>query len=810
MNQTRQGRRRAACSKTLFSFSISCLTAAVLLGLGATPAQAQSTAISISIPAQPLSQALLELANRYSLDLAYSPEIVKGLYAPAVSGSLTADQALGQLLANTNIRYQRRGKNVSLTALAPNADSQVTQLAPLTVVASSNGLTPTYAGGQIATGSRVGMLGNKDFMETPFSTKAYTREAIENTQSGNLLRVISDSDPSVSTTGSDYDLSNYASVHIRGFNTAGLEDLGINGLYGLASYGNRSLGDFSERVEIFKGPSALLNGMMPSGSVAGTVNTVTKRATDEDLNRVGIGYESASIYSGKVDFGRRFGADKEWGVRINATKRKGETAVKDKKLDNEAVGLGLDYRGTNLRVGFDWIHNEENTDGVSAQITSRLAAVPAPPTHDKLIAGEPWSVYNTRGDLFMLKGEYDLSDDTTIWASVGRNDREMTANVMNWRLLNTDGDFARDSVLVWNSKFENIAADIGAQTKFVTGPISHQLSFNANASERTVYQARANYPVAGLPSGNIYDPTYVSKPNVNYSPDIPKSNENTLQSLGIADTLSMLDDRLQLTVGVRQQRVKQKTFDAVTGQVKGDVYDERATTPAFAALFKLTDQVSVYGNYIEGLSAGAQAPATAVNAGQMFAPYKSKQKEIGLKFDAGSVASTLAVFEITRPSAITNADNVYSFDGEQRNRGIEWEVFGEPVKGLRLIGGLSWKQAKLTQTQGGLYDGYDAPEVPRFEAKLGVAYDVPQINGLTLTANAIHTGKQYLDQANSQSIPSWRRYDLGFAYATKIASTPVTFRGTVYNVANSHYWYGALWRGVSQPRTFNLSASFEF
>ena len=778
--------------------------------MGATPAQAQSAAISISIPAQPLSQALLELANRYSLDLAYSPEIVKGLYAPALSGSLTADQALGQLLANTNIRYQRRGKNVSLTALAPNADSQVPQLAPLTVVGSSNGLTPTYAGGQIATGSRVGMLGNKDFMETPFSTKAYTREAIESTQSGNLLRVISDSDPSVSTTGSDYDLSNYASVHIRGFNTAGLEDLGINGLYGLASYGNRSLGDFSERVEIFKGPSALLNGMMPSGSVAGTVNTVTKRASDEDLNRVGIGYESDSIYSGKVDFGRRFGADNQWGVRINATKRKGETAVKDKKLDNEAIGLGLDYRSPNLRVGFDWIHNEENTDGVSAQITSRLASVPAPPTHDKLIAGEPWSVYNTRGDLFMLKGEYDLSDDTTIWASVGRNDRKMTANVMNWRLLNTDGDFARDSVLVWNSKFENIAADIGGQTKFVTGPIKHQLSFNANASERTVYQARANYPVAGLPSGNIYDPTYVSKPNVNYSPDIPKSNENTLQSLGVADTLSMLDDRLQLTVGVRQQRVKQKTFDPVTGQVNSGMYDERATTPAFAALFKLTDQVSIYGNYIEGLSAGAQAPATAANAGDMFAPYKSKQKEIGLKFDAGSLATTVALFEITRPSAITNADNVYSFDGEQRNRGIEWEVFGEPVKGLRLIGGLSWKQAKLTQTQGGLYDGYDAPEVPRFEAKLGVAYDVPQINGLTLTANAIHTGKQYLDQANSQSIPSWRRYDLGFAYATKIASTPVTFRGTVYNVANSHYWYGALWRGVSQPRTFNLSASFEF
>ena len=51
--------------------------------MSAAPAHAQSAAISISIPAQPLSQALLELANRYSLDLAYSPEIVKGLLKKA-------------------------------------------------------------------------------------------------------------------------------------------------------------------------------------------------------------------------------------------------------------------------------------------------------------------------------------------------------------------------------------------------------------------------------------------------------------------------------------------------------------------------------------------------------------------------------------------------------------------------------------------------------------------------------------------------------------------------------------------------------
>lgn len=806
-------RLRASRRHAAFSTHLTCLATALLLAFGATsvPAQAQEIPVSIRIPAQPLNQALVELANRFSLELAYSPSIVAGLNAPAVSGSLTADQALEQLLAGTSIRYRRSGRNVSLSSASSPGSGEATLLAPVRVTGSADGLPPAYAGGQIASGSRVGLLGNKSFMDTPFSTKAYTREAIEGTQSGNLLRVISDTDPSVSTTGNDYDLSNYAAVHIRGFNTAGMEDLGINGLYGLASYGNRSLGDFAERVEVFKGPSALLNGMMPNGSVAGTVNTVTKRATDEPINRLGIGYESDSIYSGRVDIGRRFGEDNRWGVRLNAMKRKGDTPIEHKKVDNQAIGLGLDYRGSNLRVGFDWIHNEEHTDGISAQITSRLASIPNPPTHDKLIAGEPWTVYETSGNLFMLKGEYDISDDTTVWASVGRNERKMTANVMNWRLLNLDGDLARDSVLVWNSKFENTAGDVGAQTRFDTGPVSHQVSVNANASKRTVYQARVNQAVSGLDSGNIYDPTYVSRPDVDYSPDMPKSNENTLRSIGIADTLSMFDNRVQLTVGVRRQNVRQKTFDAATGQVRGDPYDESATTPAIAGLVKLTDNFSLYGNYIEGLSAGAQAPATAANAGEIFAPYKSKQKEIGVKYDAGSFATTLAVFEITRPSSMTDpATNIYSFGGEQRNRGIEWEVFGEPVRGLRLIGGLSWKQAKLTKTQGGLYQGNDAPEVPRFEAKLGVAYDVAMVPGLTLTANAVHTGKQFLDQANTQSIPSWRRYDLGFAYATKIASTPVVFRGTVYNVANSHYWYGVLWRGVSQPRTFNLSASIEF
>ena len=85
--------------------------------------------------------------------------------------------------------------------------------------------------------------------------------------------------------------------------------------------------------------------------------------------------------------------------------------------------------------------------------------------------------------------------------------------------------------------------------------------------------------------------------------------------------------------------------------------DEAATTPAAALLVKLTDNVSVYANYIEGLSKGATAPMTAANAGDVFAPYKSKQKEVGLKLDLGDFTHTLSLYQIERPNSYT--DPVY-------------------------------------------------------------------------------------------------------------------------------------------------------
>jgi iron complex outermembrane receptor protein len=309
---------------------------------------------------------------------------------------------------------------------------------------------------------------------------------------------------------------------------------------------------------------------------------------------------------------------------------------------------------------------------------------------------------------------------------------------------------------------------------------------------------------------NIYNPIWGPATSFN-APPISRT-ELRLTSIGVADTLSFAQDRVQLTLGLRRQQVLSDTFNVATG-ARTSRYDQGATTPAAALLVKASERVSVYANYIEGLSQGATAPMTAANAGEVFAPYKSRQKELGLKLDLGDFAHTFSLYEIQRPNGYTDpVSNVFSFGGEQRNRGVEWGFFGNVATGVRLMGGIAYVQPKLTRTAGGVNQGKLAAGVPRLQGKLGVEWDVPALPGLTLTANATTASRQYINADNSLSVPGRTVFDVGARYVTTAAGHPLTLRGSITNVANKAYWATPLWTslGLGAPRTFMLSATVDF
>jgi iron complex outermembrane receptor protein len=241
-------------------------------------------------------------------------------------------------------------------------------------------------------------------------------------------------------------------------------------------------------------------------------------------------------------------------------------------------------------------------------------------------------------------------------------------------------------------------------------------------------------------------------------------------------------------------------------------YDKSALTPMVAVVVKPWRNVSLYGNYIEGLSKGDVAPSTASNAGEALTPYVAKQYEVGIKADFGRIAATLAAFQISKPFGQL-VGNVFTAGGEQRNRGLEFSLFGELAQEVRVLSGLTLLDAALTQSNTPGTVGNRPIGVAAVQANLGLEWDTPFLRGLTLSGGAIYSSSAYVDVANTQSIPAWTRFDVGARYRTTIADRTVSLRAAVQNVFDLNYWgavasYGALMQAA--PRTVQLSLSTDF
>jgi len=157
-------------------------------------------------------------------------------------------------------------------------------------------------------------------------------------------------------------------------------------------------------------------------------------------------------------------------------------------------------------------------------------------------------------------------------------------------------------------------------------------------------------------------------------------------------------------------------------------------------------------------------------------------------------------------------------NGEQRNSGIEFTTFGEPIEGVRLLGGFMLLDAVLTKTAGGQQDGWTAAGAPAFRLNLGGEWDTPFVRGLTLTGRAVYTGAQYIDATTypRRTMPEWTRFDVGARYAFVNPGAPgkvLVARFNVENVLDNNYWAGgsgATLLNLGAPRTFRLAMTADF
>ncbi|WP_427184639.1 TonB-dependent siderophore receptor [Bordetella bronchialis] len=798
--------RRAAwaCAAGRIAYGALAASPAVALSPAALAQAPAQQARDYDIPAGTLEGVLGRFGRESGIMLSFTPEVTQGRMSNGLQGAYTVEAGLDALLAHTPIRVARQanGSYVLSRPAEGAAAGHAVQLPAVKVQATADdGLPPAFAGGQIATGGSLGILGTSNVMDVPFSTTNYTAEAIEDAQARTLADVVvNESSVRMLTASNGFG----EDFQIRGF-TVSSSDVGLNGLYGLSS-ASRMPAAIMERVEVLKGPGTLMYGISPNGSIGGGINIVTKRAGDDPLTRVTTTYQSKGQLGGQFDVGRRFGENNAWGIRVNGVYKDGATSIDNGNQQQTVGAVALDYRGTRLRWSLDAYDQREDTDNFRPQIgfQSSVTSLPDPPSGHRNFY--PGTKLKLQDSTVMSRVEYDVTDHITVYGAAGYRYGSADQTFPSGP-VDQQGNFTVTNAY-YDSYSKTSTADVGVRARFNTWGVGHTLTLGATRLDQEA--GNAYVTSATRNASNIYHPSPL--PPITADRTSPqKASDTALSSIALTDTLSFANDMLLITGGLRDQRVVLDNYSTTTG-ARTSSYDESAVSPLAGIVFKPVSNVSLYGNFTSGLTRGGIAPATAANAGQVFAPYKSKQYEAGVKVDWGSVITTVSVFQIDKPNAITDPDtNIYSFDGEQRNRGLELSAYGEVVRGLRMMASTTFFDAKLKRTAGGVNDGNDANGVPDNTFNLGVDWDTPWVRGLSLNARVIHTSSTYFNASNTIKVPSWTRYDIGARYVTDVMGKSVVFRANIENLFNKDYWLvSGTYATVAAPRTLLLSAQIDF
>ena len=692
-----------------------------------------------------------------------------------------------------------------------NKDAQAKdQIETITVHGSQVDIGGEYEGGQVARASRAGLLGNVDMMDSPFSTTSYTSQLIADQQAQSVADVLQN-DPTVRVAKG---FGNFQELYmIRGFSVYS-DDMTLNGVYGILPR-QFVAAEMMERVEVFRGANTFLNGAAPGGSaIGGLVNIVPKRAGSEPLNRVTVGTQTGGQGYAALDWSRRFGENQSDGLRINIVGRDGEDAVDNEDTKLGAMTIGWDHQADNFRLSADVGYQDHHIDSPRPSVTPSGSAPSVPDASSNY--AQDYTYTDEKQVFGVVRGEFDFSADTTAWLAIGgRHGKEH--NLLANPTSDSSGNL--QTYTYENIREDNvISADTGIRHDFSTGSVNHTAVLSGSAFYQT--SANAYFWSENFNVGTLDD--YEQLPEnttLRYSGgdlDDPEVTErNKTFSVALADTLSMMDDQVKLTLGGRLQRIEQTSYN-YDGSFASS-YGKNAATPFAGVVYQPTFDVTLYANYSEALVKGEIAPTYYGydNGGEVFSPTRSKQYETGVKYDNGMMGSTVSLFQVSKPT-YTVVSNNYTRNGEQRNRGIELTGYGLVTDSVKVLGGVTLIDAELVKTQDGENDGNTALGVPKVAANVNVEWATPFIDGLTLEGRTVYTGSQYIDDDNADKIPSWVRFDLGARYTMKLDSNPLTLRARIENVADKDYWASTggyptknyLVQGA--PRTIMVTASYDF
>ncbi|MGY3031787.1 iron complex outermembrane receptor protein [Bradyrhizobium sp. USDA 4354] len=582
----------------------------------------------------------------------------------------------------------------------------------------------------------------------------------------------------------------------------------------------RSLNPAVESVEVLKGPASLLYGIMDPG---GIVNTISKRPElyqHGSVTLLGSAYNSSKTgadglldvtgpigdqglayrfigYGVSEDYWRNFGRHREM-----------------------LIAPSLAWYGQDTTVQLNYEHREfiSPFDRGTAFINGAPLAIPATRRLD-----EPYNNMWGTSDLIQASVEHRLNQDWKVTAAYSYNTETFSANQLRITGVNAKTGVETRS----NDGTQGSLSNSSYGTSYISGGfwlgnIRNEVLFGGDGQYRTIY--RDNLIRQAAPSFNVYDPVYGL-----IGPGTTVSNSDSAQtdklgqwSLFFQDTLH-LTERFALVGGVRYM-----DYDQLAGRGKpfktNTNVSADAVLPLGGAIFKLTDQLSLYASYTQSLKPNSTiAPLSnggGVVLGSNIAPEEGTQYETGLKFDLNKrLSGTLAVYDIEKQNVLVSqlntatGLNVYTAAGKVRSRGLEIDVTGRLSDSWSMIGSYGYTDARVTEDP--TYAGKQLQNVAMNTASLYLVYDFGTVlpGQLRLGGGARYVGDRPGDALNTFVLPSYVVADIFATYETKHQALPVIYQLNVKNLFDTVYYTSAqnnLGVAIGDARRVSLSATVKF
>lgn len=549
-----------------------------------------------------------------------------------------------------------------------------------------------------------------------------------------------------------------------------------------------------ERVEVIKGPSATLFGSTLS-SFGGLFNRVTKKPFDEFRGEISYSAGSWDLNRLTVDVNTPLSADKRTLLRIN-TALHSERSFQDAGFTkNFLFAPSFSYAATDrltLTLDVELSFNK-------ATSPTRLAPSAKGTIHDirdmhipyRLSFANNTITYQSQQYNIFAQARYKISDQWTSQTVVSRTRSSSDGYTVALTGL-TDSTLRQQ---VTSQEFPYYGTDIqqnfigdfnmaGMRNRIVAGLDYYDLRSTRN--DAVVNMAPLDFRRPGAAYNNFtaqkVAPLFANVKFNNYV----ASQENTYSAY-VSDVLNITDKLLAMASLRVDHYVNKGTYYANIDSTGGH-YNQTVLSPKFGVVYQLVkDQVSVFGNYMNGFS-NAYGPDFY---GNIFIPSQANQWEGGVKVDWNNITTTLSYYDISVKDATRDDPDHANYqlqDVNQLSRGYEAEIIANPVPGLNIVAGYVYNDSKFTgggdDTEGRRPNTAGPPRM----ANLWVSYRFVNgpLQGIGIGAGGIYGDKAY--QTNKTTfvftIPSYTVIDASVFYDQQRYRIGLK----VDNLTNEKYW----------------------